>query len=144
MNHPLNPARRRLLVAGAVAAGGTFAFGIERAASATPRHLPPQTDRTPGMTESTIVTKDGAQIYCKDLGDGPVVTSSHGWPLKADAWDGPMHVLARNGFRVVAHDRRGHGRSSQSSSNCYAGASHGLTATLQDQVNANLLAVLRS
>jgi len=68
------------------------------------------------MTSSTITTKDGTQIYYKDWGEGPVVTFSHGWPLNADAWDGQMHFLARNGFRVIAHDRRGHGRSTQSSS----------------------------
>jgi non-heme chloroperoxidase len=68
------------------------------------------------MTGNTIVTKDGTQIYYKDWGEGPIVTFSHGWPLNADAWDGQMHFLARNGFRVIAHDRRGHGRSSQSSS----------------------------
>lgn len=52
----------------------------------------------------------------KDWGEGPVVTFSHGWPLSADAWDGQMLFLAQNGFRVIAHDRRGHGRSSQASS----------------------------
>ena len=65
---------------------------------------------------STITTKDGTQIYYKDWGTGPVVTFSHGWPLNSDAWDGQMLFLAQNGFRVVAHDRRGHGRSSQASS----------------------------
>ena len=65
---------------------------------------------------STIKTKDGTQLYYKDWGQGPAVTFSHGWPLNADAWDGQMLFLARNGFRVVAHDRRGHGRSSQPSS----------------------------
>ena len=62
---------------------------------------------------STITTKDGTEIYYKDWGSGPVVTFSHGWPLSSDAWDGQMLFLAQNGFRVVAHDRRGHGRSSQ-------------------------------
>jgi len=62
---------------------------------------------------STITTKDGTQIYYKDWGKGPVVTFSHGWPLNSDMWDGQMLFLAQNGFRVVAHDRRGHGRSSQ-------------------------------
>src|ERR671924_1702466 len=65
------------------------------------------------MSSSTITTKDGIEIYCKDWGKGPVVTFSHGWPLNSDAWDGQMFFLAQNGFRVVAHDRRGHGRSSQ-------------------------------
>ena len=65
---------------------------------------------------STITTSDGTEIYYKDWGEGPVVTFSHGWPLNADAWDGQLLFLAQNGYRVVAHDRRGHGRSSQSSS----------------------------
>jgi len=65
---------------------------------------------------STITVKDGTTIYYKDWGKGPVVTFSHGWPLSSDAWDGQMLFLAQNGFRVVAHDRRGHGRSSQASS----------------------------
>ena len=65
---------------------------------------------------STIKAKDGTEIYYKDWGEGPVVTFSHGWPLCSDAWDGQMLFLAQNGFRVVAHDRRGHGRSSQASS----------------------------
>ena len=64
---------------------------------------------------STITTRDGTTIYYKDWGTGPVVTYSHGWPLTADAWDGQMLFLAQNGFRAIAHDRRGHGRSSQSS-----------------------------
>jgi len=64
----------------------------------------------------TITTKDGTQIYYKDWGKGPIVTFSHGWPLNSDAWDGQMLFLMQKGFRVVAHDRRGHGRSSQASS----------------------------
>jgi non-heme chloroperoxidase len=68
------------------------------------------------MTMSTITTKDGTTIYYKDWGEGPVITFSHGWPLNADAWDGQLLFFAQNGFRVIAHDRRGHGRSSQASS----------------------------
>ncbi len=64
---------------------------------------------------STITTKDGAEIYYKDWGKGPVVTFSHGWPLNADAWDGQMLFLVQHGYRCVALDRRGHGRSSQPS-----------------------------
>jgi non-heme chloroperoxidase len=63
----------------------------------------------------TITTPDGTEIYYKDWGTGPVVTFSHGWPLSADAWDGQLLFLAQRGYRVVAHDRRGHGRSSQPS-----------------------------
>ena len=75
-----------------------------------------QKGRRSSITSSTIGTKDGTEIYYKDWGKGPVVTFSHGWPLSADAWDGQMLFLVQNGFRVVAHDRRGHGRSSQASS----------------------------
>jgi non-heme chloroperoxidase len=64
---------------------------------------------------SYFTTKDGTQIYYKDWGAGPVVMFSHGWPLNADAWDGQMLYLTMNGFRTIAHDRRGHGRSSQPS-----------------------------
>src|SRR5262245_31736338 len=65
---------------------------------------------------STVRTEDGTEIFYKDWGKGPVVTFSHGWPLNADAWDGQLFFLAQNGFRVVAVDRRGHGRSTQASS----------------------------
>src|SRR5262250_1170113 len=66
-----------------------------------------------GPLMATITTKGGTQIYYKDWGTGPVVTFSHGWPLNADAWDGQMLFLAQHGYRCVALDRRGHGRSSQ-------------------------------
>ena len=61
----------------------------------------------------TITTKDGTQIYYKDWGSGQPVVFSHGWPLSADAWDDQMLFLATHGYRCIAHDRRGHGRSSQ-------------------------------
>src|SRR5262249_39985225 len=63
----------------------------------------------------TITTRDGTQIYYKDWGEGPVVTFSHGWPLNSDAWDGQMFFLVKHGYRCVAVDRRGHGRSTQAS-----------------------------
>ena len=63
----------------------------------------------------TITTKDGAQIFYKDWGSGQPVVFSHGWPLNADAWDNQLFTFAKNGFRAIAHDRRGHGRSSQTS-----------------------------
>jgi non-heme chloroperoxidase len=62
---------------------------------------------------STITTKDGTQIYYKDWGTGTPVVLSHGWPLSSDSWESQMFFLASNGFRCIAHDRRGHGRSSQ-------------------------------
>ena len=61
----------------------------------------------------TITTKDGTSIYYKDWGEGQPIVFSHGWPLSADAWEDQMIFLAAEGFRCIAHDRRGHGRSSQ-------------------------------
>ena len=81
-----------------------------RGPAATPR--PAAAARVEG---SHVVTADGVRLYFKDWGpkDGPVVTFSHGWPLSSDSWEAQMLFLADHGYRVVAHDRRGHGRSSQ-------------------------------
>ena len=62
---------------------------------------------------STITTADGTEIFYKDWGEGQPVVFSHGWPLNADAWDDQAFFVASNGYRAVAHDRRGHGRSTQ-------------------------------
>ncbi len=62
---------------------------------------------------STIKTKDGTEIFYKDWGSGQPIVFSHGWPLSADAWDAQMMFFGERGYRVVAHDRRGHGRSAQ-------------------------------
>ena len=61
----------------------------------------------------SITTKDGVDIFYKDWGKGQPIVFSHGWPLSADDWDTQMIFFVNNGFRVIAHDRRGHGRSSQ-------------------------------
>ena len=63
---------------------------------------------------NTITVKDGTTIYYKDWGKGQPMIFSHGWPLTADAWDAQMMFFGEHGYRVIAHDRRGHGRSSQS------------------------------
>src|ERR671918_570290 len=81
---------------------------------------------------SFIKTKDGTEIYYKDWGEGPAVTFSHGWPLNSDMWDGQMLFFAQHGFRVVAHDRRGHGRSSQAwSGNDMDGYADDLAAVIE-------------
>ena len=60
-----------------------------------------------------VTARDGAEIFYKDWGSGPPVVLSHGWPLNSDSWEAQMLFLAEHGFRCVAHDRRGHGRSTQ-------------------------------
>jgi non-heme chloroperoxidase len=65
------------------------------------------------MSTNTITTKDGTRIFYKDWGTGHPVVFSHGWPLNADAWDDQLLFVASHGYRTIAHDRRGHGRSSQ-------------------------------
>jgi non-heme chloroperoxidase len=62
---------------------------------------------------SIFQTSDGAALFFKDWGTGQPVFFSHGWPLTADAWDGQMQFMGENGYRVIAHDRRSHGRSAQ-------------------------------
>src|SRR5262245_8847019 len=92
---------------------------INRFGAASPNSPAPNTTllspKQRRLIMSTITTKDGTEIYYKDWGTGPVVTFSHGWPLNADAWDGQLLFLVQQGYRCVALDRRGHGRSSQTS-----------------------------
>lgn len=72
------------------------------------------TQPSKGKAMNTITVKDGTSIYFKDWGTGQPIVFCHGWPLSADAWDAQMLFFGQNGYRVVAHDRRGHGRSEQS------------------------------
>lgn len=103
--------RRALLMGvGAAIAAALPAFVSPKASAAAPTS---PTDFIGAHTMNTVLTKDGTKIYYKDWGKGLPVVFCHGWPLSADAWDAQMIFLAEHGYRVIAHDRRGHGRSSQ-------------------------------
>lgn len=100
-----------------IAAASLFVIALQGMGSvqaAQPATQAPDT-ASPRIDGNYIVTADGVRLYYKDWGpkDGPVVTFSHGWPLSSDSWESQMIFLADKGYRVVAHDRRGHGRSSQ-------------------------------
>ena len=105
-------ASRRDVVLAAVAAFITA--GLPAAALAIPKQTLPTSDPYTGdKTMNTITTKDGAEIFYKDWGAGQPIVFHHGWPLSADDWDTQMLFFVEKGYRVIAHDRRGHGRSSQ-------------------------------
>ena len=101
--------RRKLLVSAAgVAAGAGLALATgAEAAAANPAATAAK------LTVDSVTTKDGTRIHFKDWGKGQPVVFSHGWPLQGDAWEDQMMFLASHGYRVIAHDRRGHGLSSQ-------------------------------
>ncbi|HEU4776738.1 MAG TPA: alpha/beta hydrolase [Telluria sp.] len=90
-------------------------FAVTGVSSATAAPVVPGAKIAAVQSSNYVTTADGVQIYYKDWGpkDGQVVVFSHGWPLNSDSWESQMLFLAAKGFRVVAHDRRGHGRSSQ-------------------------------
>jgi non-heme chloroperoxidase len=96
----------RLALAASIALGG---FASQTAAAA------PERAATAALASNYVAAADGTPLYVKDWGPktGPVVVFSHGWPLNADSWESQMQFLAEKGFRVIAHDRRGHGRSGQ-------------------------------
>jgi non-heme chloroperoxidase len=103
--------RRDILLGGAAALlASAITFGAE-GKSLTPGATRPL--QTGDMKMNTITTKDGVTIFYKDWGSGQPIVFSHGWPLSADDWDAQMMFFLGHGYRVIAHDRRGHGRSSQ-------------------------------
>jgi non-heme chloroperoxidase len=109
-------ANRRSFIASSLAVAVAASCGTLMAVAGESRKLPTSSTTTGTSSMNMIKAKDGTALYYKDWGKGPVVTFSHGWPLSADAWDGQLLFLVQNGYRVVAHDRRGHGRSEQASS----------------------------
>ena len=111
--HDVDRSRRMFLITGiSFAAAGSVPIAAlaatEKTNAAAVAHF------TEGrQTMSTITTKDGTEIFYKDWGKGQPIVFSHGWPLSADDWDAQMMFFLNHGYRVIAHDRRGHGRSSQ-------------------------------
>lgn len=102
------PSRRDVLAGGTgIAAAGMLASTPMAAISKGARPSPAT------RRESMLAMRDGTGIFVKDWGSGPPVVFCHGWPLSADAWDGQMMAFVERGFRVIAHDRRSHGRSDQ-------------------------------
>src|SRR5258708_19953073 len=104
--------RRNLLIGGIVA---TLTTTVASAASKQSGPGVPRQMSAVGFIGDVIRTRDGGRLYFKDWGaeDGPGITLSHGWPLSSDSWENQAFFLASRGFRVITHDRRGHGRSSQ-------------------------------
>ena len=121
------PSRRSLLVSGVVAA---TAFALPESSSAANTG-----GRSQRSSQDTVVARDGTRIFYKDWGAGRPIVFSHGWPLSADAWDAQLLFMAAQGYRVVAHDRRGHGRSGQPSSGNDMDTYADDLATLVDQLD---------
>ncbi|MGY3230320.1 non-heme chloroperoxidase [Luteibacter sp. HA06] len=110
---PIQPQRRRIIKGAATATAAMVVASVVSAAS--PPHPTPHLPVRPagGPVRTSVPAADGAQIFFKDWGKGQPVVFSHGWPLSADAWDQQLMFMAQNGYRAIAHDRRSHGRSTQ-------------------------------
>src|SRR3954467_14552765 len=107
---------RRSLVVGGSALAAAAAAPVAMAAASKDASRSASNGNSKGKLMSTITTKDGVEIFYKDWGKGQPIMFHHGWPLSADDWDAQMIFFLQHGYRVIAHDRRGHGRSSQTPS----------------------------
>jgi non-heme chloroperoxidase len=105
--------RRNMLVGAALGAAGAGLAAVQATAAAAAPAANAGKGSIIGNGGGYIVVADGTRIHYKDMGTGPAVVFSHGWPLQGDAWEDQMFFLANKGYRVIAHDRRGHGLSSQ-------------------------------
>ena len=115
MSKSKTPISRREILIGGAATVAVAGLSLPAAAGQPkPAGAPAPQKQVRGETYmNRITTKDGTSIFYKDWGAGPTIVFSHGWPLNADAWDAQMLFFGQQGYRVVAHDRRGHGRSEQ-------------------------------
>ena len=109
----VNSDRRQLMLGSVALATGAALAAPALAATAMNNTAASKRSGDGNPRVATFTTRDGVEIYYKDWGSGPAVVFSHGWPLNADSWESQMFFLASQGFRCIAHDRRGHGRSSQ-------------------------------
>lgn len=109
----LPPFSRRAVLGSAAGAVGASLLGLAPLAPVSTASAQTQQPSAEGKAMGTITTKDGTQIFYKDWGKGQPVVFHHGWPLSADDWDNQMLFFLGKGYRVIAHDRRGHGRSTQ-------------------------------
>ncbi|WP_414717613.1 alpha/beta fold hydrolase [Steroidobacter sp.] len=111
---PIDPARRELIIGTAGVAASLAIPATVGFAAVSPRPASRSSPSTPGVDSmKTVTVKDGTKIFYKDWGTGQPIVFSHGWPLSSDDWDAQMLFFGQHGFRVIAHDRRGHGRSTQ-------------------------------